>query len=136
MKTVRRFEVKTSKREQLLDVTDRVATEVRDSGVAEGWALVFVPHTTAGVTVNENADPTVCRDLLEGLRRLAPREADWSHAEGNADSHLKASLMGSSVTVPVSGGALVLGTWQGVYLCEFDGPRRRQVLVQTAAAAS
>ncbi|MBE0475933.1 MAG: YjbQ family protein [Coriobacteriia bacterium] len=128
---MRRFDVRTSEREQMVDVTERVAQEVRADGVAEGWALVYVPHTTAGVTVNENADPSVTRDLLDGLRRLVPREGGWHHVEGNADGHVKASLVGSSVTVPVSGGGLALGTWQGVYLCEFDGPRRRQVFVQT-----
>jgi len=88
-----------------------------------------MPHTTAGLTINENADPDVARDILAGLARLVPATGDYRHAEGNSDAHLKASLVGSSVTVPVVDGRLALGTWQGIYFCEFDGPRRRHVLV-------
>lgn len=126
---MQRLEVRTGVREQMIDITLRIAEEIRSSGVAEGLALVFCPHTTAGITINENADPDVANDLLEGLGRIAPREAGWKHAEGNSDGHLKAALVGSSVTVPVSGGMPVLGTWQGIYFCEFDGPRSRSVLV-------
>lgn len=126
---MQRLELRTDVREQMIDITLRIAEEIRSSGVAEGMALVFCPHTTAGITINENADPDVADDLLEGLGRIAPRDAGWKHAEGNSDGHLKAALVGSSVTVPVSGGMPVLGTWQGVYFCEFDGPRSRSVLV-------
>lgn len=128
------FEVRTSAREEMLDVTRRVAEVVAASKVAEGIALIHVPHTTAGVTVNENADPDVRRDLLDGLRRLAPRDSGWRHAEGNADGHVKSTLTGCSVMLPVSGGAPVLGTWQAVFLCEFDGPRTRRVQVQVVGA--
>jgi secondary thiamine-phosphate synthase enzyme len=109
----------------LIDVTDRVAEAVRASGIAEGLAVVSSPHTTAGITVNENADPDVARDLLHGLERLFPRHGEWRHAEGNSDAHLKTALVGTSATLPVAGGRLALGTWQAVYFAEFDGPRNR-----------
>lgn len=122
-----RFEVRTSSREEFIDITRRVVEQVSGCGVADGAVLVFVAHTTAGVTINENADPDVCDDLTAGLCRLAPRDAGWRHREGNSDGHLKTSLVGPSVVVPLSGGRLALGTWQGIYLCEFDGPRTRAV---------
>jgi len=125
-----RFEVRTSAREQLVDVTRQVARAAEALGVIDGAVLVFVPHTTAAVTINENADPDVVSDLIAGLGRVAPREARYLHAEGNSDGHIKATLVGASELVPVSAGRLVLGTWQGVYLCEFDGPRTRTVTVQ------
>jgi secondary thiamine-phosphate synthase enzyme len=106
---------------------------VREAGVGSGQVLVYCPHTTAGLTVNEAADPDVRADIIDGLRRLVPKSGGWRHAEGNADAHIKASLMGSSVTVPLEGGKLALGTWQGVFLCEFDGPRRRTVRVCVTA---
>ena len=123
------FEVATSRREQFIDITERVAETVSASGVTQGAVVVFCPHTTAGITINENADPDVVTDLLAGLERLAPRDAGWRHREGNSDGHVKASLIGSSVTVPVENARMMLGTWQGIYLGEFDGPRRRRVLV-------
>jgi len=129
-----RIDVRTSRRDEMVDVTSRVAEAVRADGVAEGWALVFCPHTTAGVTINENADPDVVTDVLDTLRRLVPRDAGYRHVEGNSDGHVKASLVGSSVTIPVAAGRLVLGTWQGVYFCEFDGPRSRKLLVTTVGA--
>ncbi len=129
-----RIELRTTAREELVDVTDQVVASVRASGVTEGWALVYCPHTTAGVTINENADPDVGQDLLDGLRRLAPRDGGWRHREGNSDGHLKASLVGASVMVPVEGGRLALGTWQGVYFCEFDGPRTRALSVTVSVA--
>jgi secondary thiamine-phosphate synthase enzyme len=128
-RTSMQFEVATTRREQLVDITRKVAAEVARAGVSEGAAVVYCPHTTAGITINENADPDVARDLLAGLERLAPRDAGWHHAEGNSDGHIKASLLGSSAIVPVEAGRLMLGTWQGIYLGEFDGPRRRRVLV-------
>ncbi len=124
-----RFEVHTSRREEFVDITRQVAEKVAGSGVADGIVVVSCPHTTAGITVNENADPDVTRDLLVGLERLAPRDAGWRHAEGNSDGHLKASLIGSSATLPIDGGRLALGTWQAVYLGEFDGPRTRRIEV-------
>ena len=125
-----RFEVPTSHREQFVDITGRVAEAVRALGVVEGAVVVYCPHTTAAITINENADPAVPVDLLDGLGRVAPRDAGWRHAEGNSDGHLKSSLVGASEVVPVSDGRLVLGMWQGVWFCEFDGPRRREVWVQ------
>lgn len=122
-----RFEVRTSRREELVDVTKLVAEAVVRSGVRDGAALVSSAHTTAAVTVNENADPDVCRDLLDGLSAIAPLERAWRHREGNSDAHLKTSLVGFSAMVPVENGSLVLGTWQGIYLCEFDGPRVRRL---------
>jgi len=120
------FELQTPGHAAFVDVTAQVADAARASGVAEGVVMVSVPHTTAGITINENADPSVRADLLMTLDRLVPTTLPFTHAEGNADGHVKASLMGSSVHVPLTGGRLELGTWQGVYFCEFDGPRRRR----------
>lgn len=120
-------------RTQLVDITDAVQAAVAEAGVREGLCCVYVPHTTAGITVNENADPAVGADLLAQLERLAPREGPYQHREGNADAHIKASLLGSSVTIPVREGRLALGTWQGIFFGEFDGPRRRQVWVKVMA---
>ncbi len=121
------FEVDTPRRVCFVDVTREVAALVRDAG--DGVAMVFVPHTTAGVTINEDADPSVRADIQMTLERLVPHDLPFTHLEGNSDAHVKASLMGSSVMVPLSGGALQLGTWQGIYFAEFDGPRRRRVVV-------
>jgi secondary thiamine-phosphate synthase enzyme len=129
------FRVKTSRRTQLLDITEQVARIVRESGVAEGVCYVYVPHTTAGVTINEHADPDVASDLEGVFDRLVPSRGPYRHAEGNSDSHAKAALVGSSQTVFVSGGRLDLGRWQGVFLCEFDGPRERQVQVKLLAGS-
>ena len=111
-------------------MTRQVAEAVGRSGVNEGMAFVFVPHTTAAVTVNENADPTVQSDLLGHLGKLVPRDPAFAHAEGNSDGHIKSSALGATAAVPISKGHLALGTWQSIYLCEFDGPRQRQVCVQ------
>ncbi|HTY89655.1 MAG TPA: secondary thiamine-phosphate synthase enzyme YjbQ [Methanocella sp.] len=121
--------VSTSARAQMVDVTAQVASELAASGITSGVCYVYVPHTTAGVTINENADPDVVTDILVGLERLVPLKGNYRHAEGNSDAHIKASLMGFTVTVPVIGGSLALGTWQGIYFCEFDGPRRRKMLI-------
>lgn len=123
------FTVKTAGRAQMIDITDGVAGAIGREGVAEGIAVVFVPHTTAGVTINENADPTVVRDILAETAKIAPRDDGYHHTEGNSDAHIKSSLFGPSLTVLVSGGRPVLGTWQGIYFCEFDGPRTRKVHV-------
>ena len=126
------FEVRTAQRDQFVEITDRVEQAVRSAGILSGIVVVFVPHTTAGVTINENADPDVVHDMLLTLKRLIPQNsAGYRHAERNSDSHVKASLMGSSVHVLVEEGQLVLGTWQGIYFCEFDGPRTRTVHIQT-----
>ncbi len=124
------IEIRSESRSQMLDITPQVEGVLREAGVKEGTCLVYVPHTTAGVTINENADPTVREDILEKLEELVPRGRGYRHLEGNADSHIKATLVGSSVTIPVSGGRLLLGTWQGIFFCEFDGPRRRRAIVQ------
>ena len=129
-KMIRRIEVRTSARSQFMDITSEVREAVKSSGVTDGVCTVFVPHTTAGVTINENADPDVTRDMIDTLNRLVPQDGAYRHAEGNSDAHLKASMMGFSVTVFVENGKLVLGTWQGIYFCEFDGPRNRHVLVR------
>lgn len=129
-----RLEVHTQRREQMVDVTARMREIVADSGVNDGLVVINSAHTTAGVTVNEAADPDVSADILAGLSRLVPEQAAWRHAEGNSDAHLKTTLVGTSVTVPVFGEALALGTWQGIFLCEFDGPRRRWLTVTVVGA--
>jgi len=126
---LRELKLRTSA-EDFHDITRSVAEAVRESGVADGSCLVYCPHTTAGITINENADPDVVIDLLYGLRQAFPDSARFRHAEGNSAAHLKASAIGSSVTIPIANGRLLLGTWQGVYFCEFDGPRNRTYFVQ------
>ena len=127
--------IHTPEREIFLDITDRVETAVGQSHPRfSGLVGVYVPHTTAGVTINEGADPSVVRDIVESLRRLVPRDAGYRHGEGNSDAHIKASLVGSSVLVPVEEGRLRLGTWQSIYLAEFDGPRNRRVWVIPVSA--
>ena len=121
--------VQTSTRVQLIDVTRHAAEALAKSEVRSGICYLYVPHTTAGVTINENADPDVVTDLINGLARLAPASAGYRHAEGNSDAHIKASLVGFSGMVPIVDGRLALGTWQGIYFCEFDGPRTRKMLV-------
>jgi secondary thiamine-phosphate synthase enzyme len=128
-----RLQVRTRKRCELKDITAEIERVLRASGIQEGLCTVYVPHTTAGVTINENADPTVVRDMLKELEKLVPFHNGYEHREGNSAAHIKASLMGASVQVPVSGGRLLLGTWQGIYFSEFDGPRSRTVLVNLAA---
>ena len=125
------FAVRTASRNEMVDVTDRLRKIVASSNITEGVLTVYVPHTTAAVTINENADPDVKSDLLAKLSALVPKEEKYyRHAEGNSDSHLKAAMLGHSVTVLVEAGRLVLGRWQGVYFCEFDGPREREVMVK------
>ena len=127
---MQRFSVRTDRRDQMIEITDRVRATVRDSGVERGRVTVYVPHTTAGITINENADPDVVHDFLKQLDQMVPwSQPFYRHGEGNSAAHVKASMMGSSVTVLVDAGKLVLGTWQGVWLCEFDGPRTREVIV-------
>ena len=112
------------------DITRQVKDALRESGIANGLCVVYCPHTTAGITINENADPDVVRDLIFALEKTYPDRAEFRHSEGNSASHLKASVIGSSATIPVRNGRLLLGTWQGVYFCEFDGPRARRFFVQ------
>ncbi len=123
------FTLRTSRRCELIPITSQVRDFVRQSRLNQGICLIYVPHTTAGVTINENADPDVVADLLETLEQLIPNRATYRHAEGNSDAHVKASLMGVSQTVAIVDGALVLGRWQGIFFCEFDGPRERTFTV-------
>jgi secondary thiamine-phosphate synthase enzyme len=126
----REIEIKTKTRNELVDITPQVEKVVEKSGITEGICVVVVPHTTAGVTVNENADPSVKADILVKLGELVPAEDRYRHQEGNADAHIKAALVGTSEIILVRGGQLALGTWQGIFFCEFDGPRTRQVWVR------
>ena len=125
-----RLSIRTHSRSELMDITPLVRDIVHKSKIENGVCYVFVPHTTAGITINENADPSVRQDILMELDKLVPWQGDYSHLEGNAAAHIKASLVGSSETIPVEKGDLVLGTWQGVFFAEFDGPRRREVWVK------
>ncbi len=127
------LEVPTGSRTEFIDLTARVQQAVADSGVTEGLCHIFVPHTTAGVTINENADPSVQADILMVLNKIISDREPYRHAEGNSPAHIKASLMGPQLTVFVSQGRLVLGTWQGIFFCEFDGPRRRRVIIKVTA---
>ncbi|HWQ62932.1 MAG TPA: secondary thiamine-phosphate synthase enzyme YjbQ [Methanospirillum sp.] len=124
-----KIDVSTRSRTEFIDITNIISDELAKTGVQNGVCHVYMPHTTAGLTINENADPDVTRDILAGLTRLVPLKGDYRHAEGNSDAHIKASLMGFSQMIPVIDGHLALGTWQGIYFCEFDGPRNRHVLV-------
>ena len=128
---LKRIKIRTQKRSQWLDITRQVETALAEAGVLSGMCLVHVPHTTAGVTVNENADPDVQKDVLKFFDQMIPRDWGFLHVEGNSDAHIKASLMGCSLTLPVEEGRLMLGRWQGIYFCEFDGPREREVWIQT-----
>ena len=125
----RKISIKTSYQDEFLDVTHRIEQIVQESGVGEGVCFIFCPHTTAGLTINENADPDVKKDVLRGLEKMVP-SLNYSHLEGNSPAHIKASLMGFSLQVLIQDGSLVLGTWQGIYFCEFDGPRTRNIHVQ------
>ena len=124
------FNRSTSVKEEMVDITEDVRRAVTSCGVTEGVCFVHVPHTTAAVTINENADPDVRTDIIKGMKIIVPEDIGYQHAEGNSPAHIKSSMVGNSVTVFISGGRLVLGTWQGIYFCEFDGPRTRRVEVK------
>ena len=125
------FAVRTASRNEMVDVTDRLRKIVTSSNITEGLLTVYVPHTTAAVTINENADPDVNSDMLAKLEALIPKhERYYKHAEGNSDAHVKTALVGNSATVLIEAGKLVLGQWQGIYFCEFDGPREREMMVK------
>ncbi len=124
------FSVSTRGRTELIDITSQVIDKIRGSNAKSGMCFVYVPHTTAGVTINENADPTVRRDILMELNKRIPFEDGYQHMEGNAAAHIKASLMGCCIGIPIENSRLILGTWQGIYFCEFDGPRSRKVHVK------
>ena len=121
--------VNSSERVELIDITNLVAGAIASLDVCNGICMVYVPHTTAAVTINESYDPDVCRDLTSSLNALIPRDGGYHHAEGNSDAHIKASLIGASEMVPIEGGSPSLGRWQGIFFCEFDGPRKRKVEV-------
>src|SRR4030066_760802 len=121
------IEIKTSRRSELVDITSKIQSAIAESKLTSGVCTVYVPHTTAGVTINENADPSVKRNILDFLEKNIPHNADYHHTEGNADAHIKASLVGSWVSVLFENGKLLLGTWQGIFFCEFDGPRQRKI---------
>ncbi len=124
------IDVQTQTRTEFVDITAQIHRVVQNVGVSNGVCYVFVPHTTAGVTINENADPDVQRDMIMEMNKIVPFEDRYAHYEGNSAAHIKASLFGSSVTVFVENGAFVLGRWQGIYFCEFDGPRHRNVCIK------
>jgi len=127
---MQKISIRTSKRIELIDITGEIQDIVTKSNIKEGACLLFCPHTTAGLTINENADPSVRKDITNALNKLVPENAGYSHSEGNADSHIKSSLFGSSLTIFVGDGQLAFGTWQGIYFCENDGPRSREIWVK------
>jgi secondary thiamine-phosphate synthase enzyme len=124
------YPIQSHARAELIKLDAQVEKAIKESGVKDGVCHVYVPHTTAGVTINEGADPDVARDILARLAQLVPRDAGYAHAEGNADSHIKATLVGASATVLVRDGKPALGPWQSIFFCEFDGPRRRRMLIR------
>ncbi len=127
-------EVGSSIREELIDITRTVRNAVDESGILDGVVTIFVPHTTAGVTINENADPDVRTDIIHGLSSFGFDAMDFRHVEGNSSAHIKSTLTGSSVTVILKDGELLLGTWQGIYFCEYDGPRRRRIQIKISGS--
>jgi secondary thiamine-phosphate synthase enzyme len=125
-----KLSLKTNKRIELLDITSKISSAVSKSAISDGICVVFCPHTTAGLTINENADPSVQSDIIGAMNRMVPANAGYAHSEGNADSHVKSSLFGPSLNIIVESGKLQLGTWQGIYFCESDGPRNREIWVK------
>ncbi len=128
--TSEQLNVSTKARTDMVDITAMVAAVIKKSGIKSGMCHVYVPHTTAGVTINENADPAVCQDIETILDKLVPWSDGYAHSEGNSAAHVKASMMGFTASIPVERGQLLLGTWQDIYFCDFDGPRSRKVLVK------
>lgn len=127
---MKKISISTKSRTELIDITHHVAQAVKELGIKDGFCTIFIPHTTAGITINENADPSVGEDILMKLNKLIPFENGYSHIEGNAAAHIKASVVDSSLTVIIEDGRLCLGTWQGIFFCEFDGPRSRQIWIK------
>ncbi|WP_304944336.1 secondary thiamine-phosphate synthase enzyme YjbQ [Vallitalea guaymasensis] len=123
------IQVKTNKHVEMIDITSKVQNIIESEGVEDGICTVFIPHTTAGVTINENADPDVTRDMLMEMNKIVPLEDGYRHMEGNSAAHIKSSMMGFSETIIIKEGRLLLGTWQGIYFCEFDGPRNRKTMI-------
>ena len=124
------LQIKSRKQVEMIDISADVCKVIRETGVIEGLAVVFTPHTTAAITINENGDPAVCHDLMMAINKIVPMQDAYRHLEGNSAAHLKSSLFGASETLIINNGELRLGTWQGIYFCEFDGPRKRQVQIQ------
>ncbi|MDD4206860.1 MAG: secondary thiamine-phosphate synthase enzyme YjbQ [Mesotoga sp.] len=131
-----RYSINTNFRNQLIDITDLVIQSVRKSEASCGLVNVFVPHTTAAITINENSDPDVAHDILHWMGDVIPKSNEFKHLEGNSDAHIKATLVGSSISIPFRDASLLLGTWQCVYFCEFDGPRSREVIVTVIEKAN
>ena len=131
---MRTLTVKSHKQVELIDITDDVIKAILEDNITEGLAVIYTPHTTAAITINENADPDVNRDIIMGTDKLIPLRDDYRHLEGNSAAHIKSSLFGASETLIINNGKPVLGTWQGIYFCEFDGPRQRHVHIQTVGA--
>lgn len=127
---IKKISIPTSKHEQLIDITSEIRQFVRDSNILEGRVTIFIPHTTAAVTINENADPDVQHDLIIALKRISPDLPEFRHMEGNSDAHTKSSIVGCSQDIIIHKGKLLLGTWQGIYFCEFDGPRTRTAIIR------
>ncbi|MDP2278126.1 MAG: secondary thiamine-phosphate synthase enzyme YjbQ [Nitrospirota bacterium] len=130
---LRYISVKSNQRNEFIDITEKINEVIKEAGILSGICYVYVPHTTAAVTINEGADPSVHRDIQNALTRLVPQEMNYSHREGNADAHIKSSIIGTSQLVIIDEGRLVLGTWQAVYFCEFDGPRHRRATLKLIA---
>ena len=127
---VKYLNVRSKSRTELIDVTEMVQEVIKEAGVIKGLCCLYVPHTTAGITINEGADPSVQRDIQNALSRLIPHEMNYYHREGNADAHIKSSLIGTSVNAIIDEGKLLLGTWQSIFFCEFDGPRHRRIAIK------
>jgi secondary thiamine-phosphate synthase enzyme len=127
---IKKISVRTNEHEQLIDITSKIRKFVTDSNILEGKVTIFIPHTTAAVTINENADPDVQHDLILALKRISPDLPEFRHMEGNSDAHTKSSIVGCSQDIIISDGKLLLGTWQGIYFCEFDGPRTRTAIIR------
>lgn len=129
---LKEFKISTTKKSELIDITEKVEQVIKDSGIKKGICIVYAPHATAGILINENNDPSVCRDILNQLEKIAPEKASYEHdkIDNNAHAHIKASIIGPSETIIIEDGELVLGTWQGIALAEFDGPRTRTVLIK------
>ncbi|RPJ05698.1 MAG: YjbQ family protein [Spirochaetaceae bacterium] len=132
MPSLKQFDVQTHRKTGFVNITAKVRSALADSGIKSGLCVVYVPHTTAGVTINEAADPDVVDDILKTVNKLIPLHDNYAHSEGNSAAHIKASLFGSSVCIPVENGELCLGTWQGIFFCEFDGPRHRHCFVKVS----
>ncbi|MFZ3122009.1 MAG: secondary thiamine-phosphate synthase enzyme YjbQ [Thermodesulfovibrionales bacterium] len=130
---LRYINVRSSQRSEFIDITEKINEVIKEAGILSGICYVYIPHTTAAVTINEGADPSVHRDIQNALTRLVPQEMNYSHREGNADAHIKSSIIGTSQLVIIDEGRLVLGTWQAVYFCEFDGPRHRRATLKLIA---